>query len=29
MKDNGENRIQKAFIEVEKYEFKFAGIRVA
>ncbi len=28
MKNNGENRIKKAFIEVEKNEFKYARIRV-
>ncbi len=28
MKNNGENRIKKAFIEVEKNEFKYALIRV-
>ncbi len=28
MKNNGENHIKKAFIEVEKNEFKYAQIRV-
>ncbi len=28
MKYNGENRIKKAFVEVEKNEFKYARIRV-
>ncbi len=28
MKNNGENHITKAFIEVEKNKFKYAWIRV-
>ncbi len=28
MKNNGENRIKKAFIKVEKNEFKYARIRM-
>ncbi len=28
MKNNGENRIKKVFIEVEKNEFKYKRIRV-
>ncbi len=29
MKNNGENRIKKVFIEVEKNEFKYVPIRMA
>ncbi len=28
MKNNGENRVKKGFIKVEKYVFKYALIRV-